>query len=96
MNKKFDPIDILRSIGYSNLADTNVEEHEKEIIHIMIDNNCTLSEAMTIDFDMNLVDKESVIGMVDYLEEKFQDLNKVAFYMDVYTGRSTDYHLTKN
>ena len=96
VNKKFNPIDILRAIEYSTLDQTDVEPHEKEIINIMLDNNCTLSQALQIDFDMNLVDTDSVIGMVDYLELKFQDLNKVAFYMDVYTGRSTDFHLTKN
>ncbi len=85
---------LLESI-YDNSI-TSICSYEQNIIEIMIDFNCTLSEALYVDFDMNLVDKESVIDIVDYLEYKLEgDLNKVNMLMQIYTGISPDLGLIK-
>ena len=86
-------IDILNNMKYI----VNVESdcsYEQKLVEIMIDENCTLSAALEIDFDQNKVDKESVIGMVDYLEEMLTDLNKVELLMNIYTRRSPDLYLS--
>lgn len=85
-------IDILNDMKYS----VNVKpdcSYEQKLVEIMIDENCTLSAALEIDFDQNMVDKESVIGMVDYLEEMLIDLNKVELLMNIYTRRSPDMYI---
>jgi hypothetical protein len=72
----------------------NIISYEQDLIEIMIDSNCTLSEAIEIDFDVNSVDKKSVIDMVDYLEYKLvNDLYKIDFLMKVYTGNTADFKL---
>jgi hypothetical protein len=55
-----------------------------------------MSEAMALDFDMNMVDKDSVFGMVDYLEEVLPDMKKISVYMGIYTGTLSDFYLNKN
>ena len=85
---------LLESIYDNNI--TSICTYEKDIIEIMIDLNCTLSEALCVDFDMNLVDKESVIDIVDYLEYRLQgDLNKVNMLMQIYTGIFPDLGLIR-
>jgi hypothetical protein len=93
-NKKFNPIDLLKGLDYNGLDQTTVETYEQHIIKIMIYDKCMLSEALDLDFQMNMLDKECVFDLVEYLEEQLVDLHKVAFYMDVYTGRINDFHLT--
>ena len=85
---------LLEPMYDNNIA--SMGTYEKDIIEIMIDLNCSLSEALYIDFDMNLIDKESVIDIVDYLEYRLAgDLNKVNMLMQVYTGMSPDLGLIK-
>lgn len=71
-------------------------EYERQIIELMRDHNLTLVEAMDFDFDMNLVDKGSVFSLCDYLEEKLANLDKVQYYMMIYTGQSPDLELKRN
>lgn len=85
---------LLESLYDDNI--TSVCSYEKDIIEIMIDLKCTLSEALDVDFDMNMVDKKTVIGIVDYLEHRLKgDLNKVNLLMKVYTGKAPDFELVK-
>lgn len=85
---------LLDSLYDANI--TSVCLYEKDIVEIMIDLKCTLSEALDVDFDMNMVDKKSVIGIVDYLEHRLRgDLNKVNLLMEVYTGKAPDFELVK-
>jgi hypothetical protein len=42
-----------------------------------------------------MVDVSSVFEICDYLEEKLQDLNRVHYYMMVYTGQSPDVELKR-
>ena len=86
-------IDILNGMKYTVNVKTDCS-YEQKLVEIMIDENCTLSAALEIDFDQNMVDKESVIGMVDYLEEMLSDLNKVELLMNIYTRRSPDLYLS--
>ena len=82
-----------------SLYDTNITSiclYEKDIVEIMLDLKCTLSEALDVDFDMNGVDTDSVIAIVDYLEYRFRgDLDKVNLLMKVYTGQTPDFGLVK-
>lgn len=64
-----------------------ITEYEKVIIEVMIDEGCSLATAMEIVFDMNGVDKKSVVDTVEYLEEQLKDLDKVEWFMDIYVGR---------
>jgi site-specific recombinase len=64
-----------------------ITEYEKVIIEVMIDECCSLATAMEIVFDMNGVDKKSVVDTVEYLEEQLKDLDKVEWFMDIYVGR---------
>lgn len=93
MSKSFkNPIDIINSLQY--IENTNPDSsYEKGIVEIMVNEQCTLVDALDIDFDANLIDKESVIDMVDYLEERLNDLNKVNLLMNIYTGRYPDMKL---
>jgi len=70
--------------------------YEHRLISIMRDHQLTLSEAMDYDFMTQRVDTSSVIGICDYLEEKFVDLNKVKYYMLIYVGQEPDLELRKN
>ena len=94
-SKKFNPIDLLKDLEYNNLDQTTVETYEQHIIKIMLYDKFMLSEAIDLDFEMNMLDKDSIFDLVDYLEEQLVDLSKVAFYMDVYTGRINDFKLSK-
>lgn len=85
---------LLKSLYSTDI--TSVCSYEKDIIVIMIDLNCTLAEALEVDFDMNLVDKNSVIDIVDYLENRLGgNLNTVNLLMEVYTGQTPDLGLVK-
>jgi hypothetical protein len=60
----------------------------------MIDLDCTLSEALDIDFDMNGVDKSSVVDLVDYLEMKVnRNMDTVNMLMQIYTHQTSDFKL---
>ena len=87
-------IDILNDMKYSVNVKSDCS-YEQKLVEIMIDEDCTLSAALEIDFDQNMVDKESVIGIVDYLEEMLIDLNKVELLMNIYTRRSPDLYLSQ-
>ena len=95
MNRSFkNPIDIINDLQY--IENTNPDSsYEKGIVEIMVNEQCTLASALDIDFDAHFVDKESVIDMVDYLEERLKDLNKVNLLMNIYTGRYPDMKLDK-
>lgn len=95
MNRSFkNPIDMINNLDY--IENTNPDSsYEKGIVEIMVNEQCTLVDALDIDFDAHRVDKESVIDMVDYLEERLKDLNKVNLLMNIYTGRYPDMKLDK-
>lgn len=95
MNRSFkNPIDMINNLEY--IENTNPDSsYEKGIVEIMVNERCTLVDALDIDFDAHRVDKESVIDMVDYLEERLKDLNKVNLLMNIYTGRYPDMKLDK-
>ena len=94
MSKNFNLlVDILNNTKYNVNVEINCS-YEQKLVEIMIDENCTLATALEIDFDQNTVDKESVIDIVDYLEEMMTDLNKVELLMDIYTRRAPDMYLS--
>lgn len=69
---------------------------EQGIVEIMIDLDCTLSEALEMDFDLNGINKSSVFDLVDYLERRLNsDLNKVEVLMQIYTQQNLDFKLTR-
>lgn len=77
-------------------TETIVKEpsYEKNIVEIMIDLDCTLSEALDIDFDMNGVDKSSVVDLVDYLEMRVnRNMDTVNMLMQIYTHQTSDFKL---
>jgi hypothetical protein len=67
-----------------------VNDFEKQVIEIMIDENCTFVEAMHIIFDIHCIDTTSVIHLVEFLEERVDSLDTVGYYMDLWTGREKD------
>lgn len=85
---------LLKSVYDDNVL--TVCLYETDIIQIMVDLNCSLVEALEVDFDMNSVDKSSVVTLVDYLEYRLKgDLDKVNLLMQVYTGNEPDFKLVK-
>lgn len=68
--------------------------YEDIILHKMISENLTLSEALFIDMIENEVDPEDVYQATDYLEGVIRDdLDKVEYLMMVLTGRVQDSYL---
>lgn len=61
----------------------------------MADDSITLSEALEVDFWASQVNIHSVYDVVDYLEQKLENLDKVQYYMNVYTGQVPDVVLKK-
>lgn len=76
--------------------DQEPTDYEKQLIGIMIEEKCSFVQAMDIVFDMNGVDKRSVIDLVDFLEDRLPDLNAVEYYMNIWTGVENDMILTKD
>ena len=72
------------------------EQYEKILIDIMIDMDATLSDAMYMDMLNNGVDVKSVFDIVDYMELKLGNLDKVQYYMNVYSGILPDVGLKRN
>jgi len=69
--------------------------YETQLVKLMRDYDLTLLEALCFDFEAEMVDVSSVFEICDYLEEKLQDLNRVHYYMMVYTGQSPDVELKR-
>ena len=69
--------------------------YEHRIINLMREDNLTLLEAMHYDMEIACIDFSSVIGICDYLEEQLGDLNKVEYYMMIYTGQAPDLELKR-
>ena len=72
------------------------DNYEKFLISIMADCHSTLSEALDLDMWNNGVDTKSVYDVVDYLENRLESLDKVHYYMQVYTGQLPDIILKKH
>lgn len=83
---------LLESLYYENVV--TIHTYEQDIVEIMVDLDCTLSEALEVDFDMHEVDTNSVFDLVDYLERRLgNDLNKVNMMMQIYTRQTSDFKL---
>lgn len=90
-------VDKLLNLEYTKPNKDDFDEYEKEIVQIMIDLDCSLSTALDVDFDMNGVDKKSVLSLVDYLEERLdRNMNKVENFMLVYQCMAPDMKLKRS
>ncbi len=78
-----------------NLRSSELPDFEKELINIMVDEKCTMSQALGYAFSANDVDVSNVFDLVDFLEEQLYDLDKVQAMMMIYTGRIPDFQLTR-
>lgn len=67
--------------------------YEEVLVYIMRDYGLTLQEAIEFDLDAACIDKSSVFAICDYMEEQLEDLDKVQYYMMVYTGQEPDLEL---
>lgn len=76
-------------------SDYELPDFEKELIDIMVDEKCTMSEALGYAFSLYNVDTNSVFDLVDFLEERVHDLDKVQMMMMIYTGKIPDFQLTR-
>ena len=77
-----------------SLAKMPNQIYEATLIKSMIEYDVTLLEALMIDMQENYIDTDSVFDLTDYLEEKFeQNMDKVAFYMEIITGTKPDMYL---
>lgn len=61
----------------------------------MIDECCTMGEALSFTFSSHNVDTTNVFDLVDFLEEQVYDLDKVQTMMLIYTGQIPDFHLIR-
>lgn len=88
-------VDKLLESVYSETLVT-INSYEQSIVEIMMDLDCTLSEALDVDFDLNGVDTNSVLDIVDYLESKLnQNMYKVNLLMQIYTQSGYDFKLNR-
>jgi len=70
-------------------------DFEKELVEIMILESCTMQTALSYAFSSYNVDVESVFDLVDFLEYMIYDLDKVQYFMQVYTGQVPDLYLVE-
>lgn len=70
-------------------------DFEKNLVEIMSQHNLSMREALLRMFVLNGIDTNSVFSLVDFLEEMLYDLNKVQFFMMVYTGQISDIELKR-
>lgn len=70
-------------------------DYEKHLLSIMFEEDVTLTEAMYVDFWTNEIDMKSVFDLVDYLEAKLENLDKVQYYMEVWSGTVPDVALKR-
>jgi hypothetical protein len=77
------------------MSKNTANDYERRIVQLMKDRDLTLLEALCFDFEQEGVDVSSVLTICDYLEEKLEDLNKVLYYMLIYTGQEPDLELKK-
>lgn len=68
---------------------------EKEVVDVMVNEKCTMREALDYIFFYHEVDTDNVFDLVDFLEKRLYDLDKVQTIMMVYTGQSPDFQLTR-
>jgi hypothetical protein len=80
---------------FDDLYNEKLPDFEKELIDIMVDEKCTMSQALGYAFSAYNVDTNSVFDLVDFLEERVYDLDKVQAMMMIYTGRIQDFQLTR-
>jgi hypothetical protein len=86
-------VDNLLESVYSETLVT-VNSYEQSIVEIMIDLDCTLSQALDVNFDMHNIDKTSVLSLVEYLESRLnRNMYKVNLMMQIYTNQLPDYKL---
>ena len=78
-------------IHLSNLR----QSFEKEVVDIMVNEKCTMREALDYMFFYHEVDTNSVFDLVDFLEKRLYDLDKVQTIMMIYTGQTPDFQLTR-
>lgn len=71
------------------------QSFEKEVVDIMVNEKCTMREALDYMFFYHEVDTNSVFDLVDFLEKRLYDLDKVQTIMMVYTGQAPDFQLTR-
>lgn len=74
---------------------TPPNRYEEELIEIMYYQKKTLRESLFIDMRGKEVNISSVYDIVDYLEQKLEDLDKVQYYMQVFKGQLPDVGLKK-
>jgi hypothetical protein len=67
--------------------------YEKHIVETMRSKNLTLLQALEFDLEANCIDVTSVLSICDYLEEMLENLDKVEYYMLVYTEQVPDVRL---
>lgn len=70
--------------------------YEKVLVETMWEYGVSLAEAMYIDMQGNSIDTCNVYDVVDFLEEKLECLDKVQYYMQVFTGQQPDLMLRRN
>lgn len=71
-------------------------DYERRLVDLMRKDDLTLLEAMQYDMEIACIDFSSVLGICDYLEEQLGNLDKVEYYMMIYTGQEPDLELKRN
>jgi hypothetical protein len=76
-------------------AEKEASNYEIHLVNLMRDYHLTLSEALSFDFEVECVDMSNVFDPCEFLEEKLDDLEKVMYYMMVWTGQELDIELKR-
>lgn len=69
--------------------------YESYLVSLMQRKKLTLVEALNFDFKNLNIDTSSVFEICDYLEEKLKDLDRVQYYMLIYTGQQPDLEIRR-
>jgi len=64
--------------------------YEETLIETMWEYRVSLAEAIYMELQGYNVDTSNVYDVVDFLEERLENLDKVQYYMQVYTGQQPD------
>jgi hypothetical protein len=74
---------------------TEASDYEIHLVTLMRDYHLTLSEALSFDFEAECIDMSNVFDPCEFLEEKLVNLEKVMYYMMVWTGQEPDIELKR-
>ena len=83
---------LIDSVKEPSGHDDNIS-YEIKIVNVMLEHKLSVRHAMILDMKNQCVDISSILGIVDYLEKELIDLDKVNYFMQIFTQTIEDYVL---